>query len=89
MPAAEEVAGGGERAERWQPRVRDGELAALLAAEIARDGGRAELNALPTYNPAIRRLLGDRKLRSAGGAPPRARPPAGRHAARPPARPPR
>lgn len=40
----------------------DAELLRILAREVALDGGVAELSVLPTYDPKIRRLLGDRKL---------------------------
>lgn len=42
----------------------DNELLQLLAAELRLDGGCSELSLLPTYNPRIRRLLGERKLSS-------------------------
>ncbi len=40
----------------------DAELLRLLAAELRLDGGCSELSMLPTYNPRIRKLLGERKL---------------------------
>jgi 23S rRNA-/tRNA-specific pseudouridylate synthase len=40
----------------------DAELLRLLAAELRLDGGVSELSMLPTYNPRIRKLLGERKL---------------------------
>ena len=40
----------------------DPELLRLLAHELRLDGGCSELSSLPTANPKIRKLLGDRKL---------------------------
>ena len=40
----------------------DDELLRLLATELRLDGGCSELSLLPTYNPRIRKLLGERKL---------------------------
>jgi 23S rRNA-/tRNA-specific pseudouridylate synthase len=51
------------RAASWPTSgMEDAELLRLLAAELRLDGGCSELSSLPTYNPRIRKLLGERKL---------------------------
>ena len=53
---------GSRDVDRMESSSADIELLRLLAAELRLDGGCTELSLLPTYNPRIRRLLGERKL---------------------------